>query len=99
MQYPNSGALFTRDKKSEKSPEWGGEITMEVSLLKRLIEESDGDGVKIKLSGWVRQGNRGEFISIKYDDFKPMSQDRQFNEPRQAPKPAPVEMDNEDLPF
>ena len=95
MQYPNSGALFMRDKKSEKSPEWGGDITMEASLLKKLIEESDGDGVKIKLSGWVRQGNRGEFISIKYDDFKPISQDRQFN----APRPAPVDIDSEDLPF
>jgi hypothetical protein len=97
MQYPNSGALFTRDKKSEKSPEWGGDITMEVSLLKKLIEESDGDGVKIRLSGWVRQGNRGEFISIKYDDFKPMSQDRQFNAPR--PAPAQVEINDDDIPF
>jgi hypothetical protein len=97
MQYPNSGALFTRDKKSEKSPEWGGEINMEISLLKRLIEESEDDGVKIKLSGWVRQGNRGEFISLKYDDFKPMSQDRQFSAPRQAPVQA--EIDDSDVPF
>jgi hypothetical protein len=97
MQYPNSGALFTRDKKSEKSPDWGGEINMEISLLKRLIEESEDDGVKIKLSGWVRQGNRGEFISLKYDDFKPMSQDRQFSAPRQAPVQA--EIDDSDVPF
>ena len=99
MQYPNSGALFMRDKKSEKSPDWGGEITMEVSLLKKLIEESDGDGVKIKLSGWVRQGNRGEFISVKYDDFKPMNQERQPE--RQAPKPAPVQddFDDDSIPF
>jgi len=100
MQYPNSGALFMREKKSEKAPEWGGEITMEVSLLKTLIEESDGDGVKIKLSGWVRQGNRGEFISIKYDSFKPMTQDRPYSEPRQASKPAQVDdIDDADLPF
>jgi hypothetical protein len=102
MQYPNSGALFMRDKKGEKSPDWGGDINMEVSLLKTLIEESDGDSVKIKISGWVRQGNRGEFISVKYDSFKPMNQDRQFNEPRQAPKPKPVETfddDGSDVPF
>ena len=100
MQYPNSGALFTRDKKSEKAPEWGGEITMEVSLLKTLIEESDGDGVKIKLSGWVRQGTNGEFIGIKYDSFKPTNQNRDYNEPRQAPKPAPMnDMDDSDIPF
>ena len=87
-----------RDKKGEKSPDWGGDINMEVSLLKTLIEESDGDSVKIKLSGWVRQGNRGEFISVKYDSFKP--QERQFSEPRQAPKPAPVEsFDDDSIPF
>ncbi len=97
MQYPNSGALFMRDKKSEKSPDWGGEITMEASLLKKLIEESDGDGVKIKLSGWVRQGNRGEFISVKYDDFKPASQERQFSAPRQAP--AQTNFDDDSIPF
>jgi hypothetical protein len=97
MQYPNSGALFMRDKKSEKSPDWGGEITMEVALLKKLIEESDGDGVKIKLSGWVRQGNRGEFISVKYDDFKPANQERQFSAPR--PAPAPVLFDDDSIPF
>jgi hypothetical protein len=56
--------------------------------------------VKIKLSGWIRQGNRGEFISVKYDSFKPMSQDRQLNEPRQQPaKPATVDIDSDDLPF
>jgi hypothetical protein len=100
MQYPNSGALFMRDKKSEKSPDWGGEIIMEASLLKKLIEESDGDGVKIKLSGWVRQGNRGEFISVKYDEFKPANQERQFSAPRQAPK-SPQTFDDMDdsIPF
>ena len=86
-----------RDKKSEKSPDWGGEITMEVALLKKLIEESDGDGVKIKLSGWVRQGNRGEFISVKYDDFKPANQERQFSAPRQAPEQT--NFDDDSIPF
>lgn len=88
-----------RDKKSEKSPEWGGDITMEVSLLKKLIEESDGGGVKIKLSGWVRQGNRGEFISIKYDDFKPMNKDQLYPTLRQAPAPVQIDLDDSDLPF
>lgn len=87
-----------RDKKGEKSPDWGGDINMEVSLLKTLIEESDGESVKIKLSGWVRQGNRGEFISVKYDSFKP--QERQYNAPQQASKPAPVDtFDSDEIPF
>jgi hypothetical protein len=98
MQYPNSGALFMRDKKHEKAPDWGGDINMEVSLLKTLIAESDGESVKIKLSGWIRRGNRGEFISVKYDSFKPMNQDRQTE--RQAPNPAPIDnFDSDEIPF
>lgn len=87
-----------REKKHEKAPDWVGDITMEVSLLKTLIAESDGDGVLIKLSGWIRQGNRGEFISVKYDSFKP--QERPYNAPRQAPKPAPMDtFDSDEIPF
>jgi hypothetical protein len=56
--------------------------------------------VKIKLSGWIRQGNRGEFISIKYDDFKPAHQERQYSAPRQAPKPPQTFDDMDDsIPF
>ena len=65
MEYPNSGALFPRQKRTDKAPEWGGEITMEKSLIKQLMDESEGLGVTIKISGWVRQGSRGEFISLK----------------------------------
>lgn len=97
MQYPNSGVLFPRQKRTDKAPDWGGEIIMEVSLLKQLMQESDGDGVTIKISGWVRQGTKGEFISLKYDSFKPQQQDRQSSEPtRRAPPP---DLSDEDLPF
>jgi hypothetical protein len=53
----------------------------------------------IKISGWVRQGSRGEFISLKYDSFKPQPQERerQISEPtRRAPPP---DLSDEDLPF
>jgi len=57
MEYPNSGALFpARDKRHPKAPDFSGDIVMEVSLLKQLIAESDGDGVKLKISGWNREG-------------------------------------------
>lgn len=100
MQYPNSGALFPRQKRTDKAPDWGGEIIMEKSLIKQLMQESEGDGVLIKISGWVRQGSRGEFISLKYDSFKPQPQERerQIDEPtRRAPPPAMDDID--DLPF
>ena len=99
MEYPNSGALFPREKRNEKSPEWGGEIIMEKSLIKQLMEESDGDGVLIKISGWVRQGSRGEFISLKYDSFKPQPRERQIDEPTRRAPPPPAFDDSDDIPF
>lgn len=101
MEYPNSGALFPRQKRTDKAPEWGGEIVMEKSLIKQLMQESEGDGVLIKISGWVRQGSRGEFISLKYDSFKPQPQERerQSSEPTRRAPPPPAFNDSDDIPF
>lgn len=100
MQYPNSGALFPREKRTDKAPDWGGEIVMERSLLQQLMSEAEGDGVKIKISGWVRQGTRGDFISLKYDSFKPQPQERerQSSEPTRRAPPPPID-DIDDVPF
>jgi len=71
MEYPNSGALFVNQyKKSDKAPDHKGTITLERSLLKKLLDLSSEDGIPIKLSGWNRQGKNGVFISLKYDDFE-----------------------------
>ena len=96
MEYPNSGALFpARDKRHPKAPDFSGDIVMEVSLLKQLIAESDGDGVKIKISGWNREGRSGQFISLKYNDFKPQPRDEAPQ--RAAPK---IDLaDDSDIPF
>lgn len=89
-QYPNSGALFVNQKKHEKAPDYNGDINMDISLLQQLIKESeDGFSVKIKLSGWKRQGVKGTFLSLKYNDFKPQQQSR----------PAAHKIDESDLPF
>lgn len=101
MEYPNSGALFPRQKRTDKAPDWGGEINMERSLLQQLMSEAEGDGVKIRISGWVRQGSRGEFISLKYDSFKPQPQERerQIDEPTRRAPPPPAFDDLNDIPF
>jgi hypothetical protein len=91
-QYPNSGALFAAKlpKRSEKAPDYNGSIDLDISLLQQLIQESeDGFSVKVKISGWKRQGTKGTFLSLKYDDYKPQA-------PRQAPRP---DMPEEDMPF
>jgi hypothetical protein len=79
-QYPNSGALFVNQKKHEKAPDYSGDLNLDITLLHQLIDESeDGFSVKIKLSGWKKQGTRGTFLSIKYNDFKPQGQRQQSN--------------------
>ena len=60
-----------------------GEIIMERSALKKLLEEHNGDEIVIKLSSWKRQGNFGEFLSLSWNNYKPEAK----------------EVPNEDIPF
>lgn len=92
MSYPNTGRLSPNQyKKSDKQPDHKGSITLERSLVKQLLEESD-DEVTIKISGWNRSGQYGDFISLAYDSYK-----KQEDAPeKKAPPPAE---EPEDLPF
>ena len=58
-QYPNSGKLSTNKYKEpgDKKPDMHGDITMERSTLKKLLEETDEDNIVIKLSAWHMEGN------------------------------------------
>lgn len=86
--YPNSGALFPNDRKlHEKSPDFSGDIQVEVSLLQDLIKNADNGLVKIRLSGWRKETSRGWFASLKVSGPLP-------------PKPAVAQTGNdEDVPF
>ena len=47
-----SGILFREtDKKTDKSPDYTGKLTM--------------GGTEYRLAGWVREGQRGKFLSLK----------------------------------
>jgi hypothetical protein len=70
MEYPNSGKLSPNKWKKDKQPDMKGQISLERSLLKRLMNETDDDDIVIKLSGWNRTGQYGEFINISYDSYK-----------------------------
>jgi len=46
-----SGALFREtDKKSDRSPDYAGNVTIK--------------GVRYRLAGWVKEGKRGKFLSL-----------------------------------
>ena len=88
MNYSNTGRLSPNQyKKNDKQPDHKGSITLERALVKQLLEESE-DEVVIKIAGWNRSGQYGDFISLSYDSFK-----KQEEKPK-APPPA-----EEDIPF
>jgi hypothetical protein len=91
-QYPNTGKLSPNRYKDgdPRKPDMVGEIIMERSALKALIQEHDEDDIVIKLSAYNKQGNYGEFLSIRWNNYK------KKEEPVQR-KAAPV--DDSDVPF
>lgn len=96
MSYSNTGALWTNNyKKHDKQPDFKGDITLERALVKQLLEETDEDNIKIRLSAWNREGRNGPFVSLVYDSYKP--EEKTKPEPKQTKQTQPV--DEEDLPF
>ena len=98
-KYPNSG-LFSSAKQPKinpKSPDYNGKLEIDFDVLQELITEAKGrnDGfVTLNFGGWVKQGQYGEFYSLKVSTFKP--------KPQQAPqRQAPVQQsyDDSDVPF
>lgn len=99
MEYTNTGALFPNSyKKSEKQPDFKGNITLERSLLKQLLSESNDENVKINLSGWNRQGRNGDFVSLAYDAYK-KPEETSAPKYREAPRKPASDEDMIDLPF
>lgn len=63
----NSGGLNrTTEKRSEKSPDWWGNLQISGEVLEALKE-----GKRIRLSGWNRTGRYGEFVSLKAELERP----------------------------
>ncbi len=54
QQRPNSGALFPNDRKeNDRHPDYKGDFNI--------------DGVNYWIKGWIKQSQRGEFISISVE--------------------------------
>ena len=85
----NSGSLFkTKEKKHEKSPDFGGEILIDVENLKR---NPDGS-ILVKISGWKLTSKNGlSYISLKVDQWSPESSSYS--------KPKPKQEEDDDIPF
>ena len=89
MDYPNSGALFrTKDKKHEKSPDMFGSMKLDKHYIMSLIEESTGQLIEIKFSGWTAESptTGTKYLSLKLNTMQPI-------------EPAPKKEEDDDIPF
>lgn len=95
-KYPNSGVLFyARSRVHPNSPDLNGDISIERSLLRQMLEETDEDSIKIRLSGWEKQGSHGPFFSLKVNTYK--KPEEQAPPPPKQQELPPV--DDSDVPF
>ncbi len=64
--FPNSGALHRRDKRSPNTPDYGGQFTIDDDVLDYVMKRAEsGEKVELDMSVWQKQGNNGPFYSIK----------------------------------
>ena len=72
MEYPNTGTLMPSTiRKSDKSPDFFGDIKIERAYLKSLMEKTDEDVIVIKLSGWKRESKAGNrFVSLSVNTYE-----------------------------
>ena len=70
----DSGVLLAAtSKRSEKAPDYFGEIVIDLSNKTKL--EKQGDLLIVKLSGWKRKSKAGNtFLSLAVDRFVPKNQ-------------------------
>lgn len=50
----NTGTIFMNEKKADNHPDWKGQININGKLL--------------DVAGWIKQGNKGNFISLKVSE-------------------------------
>ena len=86
--------MFPNDyKKDAKHPDFKGSIKMTRPTLKELMMQHTEDDIEIKIAAWNMQGQRGPWIRLSWDNFKPSGN---FSKP--APKQTPIE-DDDSVPF
>lgn len=93
---PDSGQLFaTQSKKTPKSPDYWGNIAINLKDLTNI--KSENGLTIVKLSGWKKVSKAGKtYLSIAIDRFEPSAQGtgaRQENQAQSFPE------DDSDIPF
>jgi len=84
MEYLNTGGLFVSTiRKTEKAPEYFGNIKVDRNYLKFLMDQHDEDGIEIKISGWKRDSKNGNrFISLAVDTYVKKEESKPVEPPK-----------------
>ena len=94
--YPDSGSLNASvSKRSEKSPDYFGELTINLKDMTNIRIE---DGLHIvKLNGWKKVAKSGKtYLSLSVNRFVPEGQSQSQ---AQAQQPAAQNFPDEEIPF
>jgi hypothetical protein len=60
---------INRDKRSEKSPDLGGDVEISRELLKSLVEMAKANQpIKMRAAAWLREGSKGKFYSLSLSE-------------------------------
>lgn len=89
---PDSGVLMaSKTKRSEKSPDYWGELAIDMKNLQNVRVEN---GLHIvRLSGWKRQSRAGStFLSLAIDRYVPEGE-------KPVQQPRRQRDDDDDIPF
>ncbi len=78
--YENKGVLFKNDRKEkETQPDYTGKITL--------------GGKEKRLAAWLKDGQKGKFMSLQVSDFQEQAQSQA------APQPVLNDDFSDDIPF
>ena len=72
VQKPNMGSMFlSKNKKTEKSPDFYGSIHIDKDLLIELVKNRSSELIEVKLSAWKKATKNGDpWLSLAVDTFK-----------------------------
>lgn len=96
---PNTGTLWPNDRKaSPNHPDVRGDVHMDRAFLLDMINKSEGDVVKLQISGWekVIAGKNCVSLSVSAPYVKPEGQAPYRSRPAE---PMPTRATDEDVPF
>jgi len=100
---PNTGTMFQNNyKKSDNHPDLKGDLFLDRSFLKSLINETEGDLIKVSVSAWNSQSQRTgtEYISMSVSKPYVKPAESRYSSPEIKPGVNnSLPADDEDVPF